>query len=299
MRSERERRRLVQVLVVLLAAPLAGCMSDSHHLVPEAPLASLATPTGVPSELNMVSLPPYVIGTPDLLLINVYTEPKEQGGPAVPISPQDISGQHLVRPDGTINLGVYGTLPVAGLTTDQVRDAVRRLAFDQLKKLETTFPAKTTSVGSPDKLLVAVDVMGYNSKAYYVITDGAGQGEQIYRFPFQGFETVLDALANVNGLPLVASKQHIWVARRTPHASEREQILPVDYVAITQHAVTPTNYQLLPGDRVYVRADKAYRVDGYLQKIFTPIERVLGLSLLGGSAYNTITNRRQNTNTGN
>ena len=70
-------------------------------------------------------------------------------------------------------------------------------------------------------------------------------------------------------------------------------------MAVTQHGITATNYQLFPGDRVYVRAEKVFWFDNTLQKVLTPIERVLGLTLLGGSAYNTVTNRRQNFNTGN
>jgi polysaccharide export outer membrane protein len=275
---------------------LTGCLSQSpHHVVPEAPLASLVPPANVPSELSMVTLPPYAIGSPDILLIEVYTLPTQVLGPAAVLSPQPITGQHLVRPDGTVNLGVYGSVSVAGMTTDQAKEAVRRHVFDQLKVLNATSGGKTTPApDDPNKLYVAVDVVGYNSKAYYVITDGAGFGEQIYRFPIQGSETVLDALSNINGLPAVGSKANVWVARRTPHPHQPEQILPVDYIGITQHGITPTNYQILPGDRVYVRADKAFRVDGYLQKVLTPIERLLGVTLLGSSTYNSVTNRRQN-----
>ena len=186
-------------------------------------------------------------------------------------------------------------MSVAGLTTEQAREAVRRHVFDVMR----THPQadlKFTQVDDPSKLLVAVDVTTYNSKAYYVITDGAGFGEQIYRFPIQGYETVLDALANINGLPAVGSKRHVWVARRTPNCNQPEQILPVDYIGLTQHGITTTNYQILPGDRVYVRADEAFRIDGYLQKVLTPIERLLGVTLLGSSAYNSVTNRRQTTN---
>jgi hypothetical protein len=46
-----------------------------------------------------------------------------------------------------------------------------------------------------------------------------------------------------------------------------------------------------------VRAEKVFRVDGYLQKMLTPIERLLGVTLLGSSTYNSVTNRRQNINT--
>src|SRR5262249_37650136 len=143
-------------------------------------------------------------------------------------------------------------------------------------------------VDSPSKLFVIVDVLAYNSKTYYVITDGAGFGEQIFSFPLLGGETVLDALSRVNGLPDIASKRDIWIARRSPMPGIPEQILPIDYVAITQHAVTQTNYQVMPGDRVYVKAQGIFRFDRMLQKVLTPIERLLGITLLGSSAVNSI-----------
>jgi polysaccharide export outer membrane protein len=263
-------------------------------MIPEPPAATLAPAANVPTELNMITLPPYAIGSPDILLIDVVTEPQAALGPAVALSPQEIKGPHLVRPDGTVNLGLYGAVSVAGLTTDQAREAVRRHVYEQLRILNETTGGKTTPPpADPAKLFVAVDVAAYNSKLYFVITDGAGFGEQIFSFPVQGHETVLSALANINGLPAVGSKRHVWVARRTPHCNQPEQILPVDYVGITQHGITATNYQILPGDRVYVRADKAFRIDGFLQKVLTPIERVLGVTLLGSSTYNSVTNRRQ------
>jgi polysaccharide export outer membrane protein len=52
--------------------------------------------------------------------------------------------------------------------------------------------------------------------------------------------------------------------------------------------VTLTNYQLLPGDRVYVKAEKIFRVDSWLQKTLSPIERVLGITILGASTVNEI-----------
>lgn len=299
MRCERRCRRLTVVGFAWACLAWTGCLSlDAHHAIPEPPAATLAPPANVPTELNMITLPPYVIGSPDVLLIDVLTEPREALGPGVVLSPQPIGGQHLVRPDGTVNLGVYGALSVAGLTTDQAQLAVRRHVYQKLKEILPVM-SKVSDVSSPEKLLVVVDVVGYNSKAYYVITDGAGYGEQIFSFPIKGHETVLDALANINGLPAVGSKQHVWVARRTPHCNQPEQILQVDYVGLTQHGITQTNYQIMPGDRVYVRADTAFRVDGFLQKLLTPIERLMGVTLLGSSTYNSVTNRRQfNNNNG-
>ena len=71
----------------------------------------------------------------------------------------------------------------------------------------------------------------------------------------------------------------MWLARptRDPHNA---QILPVDWKAITHLADTTTNYQLLPGDRLFVAEDKLIRLDTDLAKLLTPMERVLGFSLL-------------------
>jgi polysaccharide export outer membrane protein len=146
-------------------------------------------------------------------------------------------------------------------------------------------------VDSPEKLFVIVDVLAYNSKTYFIITDGAGFGEQISEFSITGNETVLSALAKLNGLPDVASKRDIWVARRSPLPGMGQQILPVDYIAISQQGITQTNYQIMPGDRVYVKAQKIFRIDRFLQKALSPIERLLGVTLLGASTKNSLLNR--------
>ena len=300
MRLDR-RRSPLRPWLALAALGAAGCHGGGHQLVPDPPAATLMAPTGIPTELNMVSLPPYVIGAPDLLLINVYTPPREAA--PVALMPQEIAGQHLVRADGTVNLGVYGSVSVAGLTTDQAREAVRRHVFEQLRIMVKQFaagkfPGAATDVTDPNNLLVVVDVIGYNSKKYYVITDGAGYGEQVAEFPYQGYENVLSALANVGGLSPMSSKKHVWVARRTRTTASRNRSCR----SITSRSPSTDHrheLQLFPGDRVYVRAEHVFWFDNTLQKFFTPIERVLGLTLLGGSAYNTVTNRRQNSGNGN
>ena len=83
-----------------------------------------------------------------------------------------------------------------------------------------------------------------------------------------------------------ASKRNIWVARRAVNG--QEQILPVDWKAITQRGQMSTNYQLMPGDRLYVRADKFRTIDNFLAKILSPIERLFGITLLGSQTVNSI-----------
>jgi polysaccharide export outer membrane protein len=113
----------------------------------------------------------------------------------------------------------------------------------------------------------------------------------VISFPVTGSETVLDAIANVGGLSDIASKRNIWVARRTPHPGQPWQILPVDWVGITQHGISLTNYQILPGDRIYVKAQKLVTIDRMMARFLAPIERAFGVTLLGAATVNQIQGR--------
>jgi protein involved in polysaccharide export with SLBB domain len=193
---------------------------------------------------------------------------------------QVVAGQHLVRPDGTVGLGIYGEVYVAGLTLPELRQAVEMHLSQYL-----------------NNPVVSVDVMAYNSKVYYIIADGGGYGQQIVRLPCTGNETVLDAIAQINGLPQVSSK-HVWIARPCPETGGRPQILCVNWRSITADGVATTNYQLLPGDRVYVQADDLVATDNLLAKVFAPVNRVLGSMLLGISAAEGIQSLKSGTSSG-
>jgi polysaccharide export outer membrane protein len=307
--------RIAFVTLALAGMASAGCVGD-QHFVHDGSGVHVPPPGSVPVELAKVSFPPYVVEPPDQLLIEVVTiteEPKRilnaAGTEYIPVTDgkgktvtefkafslpvQQVSGQFSVRPDGTVLLGIWGTVRVAGLTLEQIAEAVR----DQIASQED--PTKPGTGGiKKETLRVIVDVLQYNSKRYYVIFDGGGNGEQVVPFPVTGSETVLDAIGNVNGLPAVASKRNIWVARRTPHIGQTQQILPVDWVGITQHGQTVTNYQIMPGDRVYVKALKIVTIDTTLARILQPIERLFGVTLLGTSTVNSFKNNGNNNNTG-
>lgn len=179
---------------------------------------------------------------------------------------QQVAGQHLVRPDGTISLGSYGSVYVAGLTLGQIKCVLEKYLSEYLINPQ-----------------VSVDVLAYNSQKIYVILDGGGFGQQVVPLPVTGNETVLDALSSVNGLAPVSSKKKIWVARPSPCHQNCNVILPVDWQAITMNGQTCTNYQLFPGDRVYVAANGLIQFDNYLSQFLSPIERIMGAILLGSS----------------
>ncbi len=183
---------------------------------------------------------------------------------------QIVAGQHLVRMDGTVSLGIYGSVYVNGMTCEQARRAVEQHLAQYIHNPR-----------------VSLDVLAYNSKKYYVVIDGGGAGEQVVPLPCTGNETVLDAIAGIQGLPSVASKADIWVARPAPGCCT-DQILPVSWNAIVQGAQTETNYQVLPGDRIYVKADRMIALNTAVAKFTAPLERVLGFTLLGNGTYQTL-----------
>src|SRR5438876_3524707 len=100
------------------------------------------------------------------LEVEVKKEIVTQGDVAVELAQiqgmQQIRGEHLVRPDGTVGLGTYGAVPVVGLTLEEVRATLE--AFLSRFILEPK---------------LSVDVAAYNSKVYYVVFDLGGNGMQI------------------------------------------------------------------------------------------------------------------------
>ncbi|MHB1425962.1 MAG: polysaccharide biosynthesis/export family protein [Gemmataceae bacterium] len=184
---------------------------------------------------------------------------------------QLIRGEHLVRPDGTVGLGIYGNVFVCGMTLEQAKAAIEQQLSQYFLDPQ-----------------ISIDVSAYNSKWYYIIADGAGYGQQILRFPVTGKETVLDAISQIYGLPLVSSKHKIWVARPDPSDCRKQTILPVDWVCLTEGGSPATNYQLLANDRVYIQAQALITTNNSLAKAFAPLERIFGITLLGSSAVQGI-----------
>lgn len=181
------------------------------------------------------------IGPPDQLVINaVIRDPRTGQTERLPVQP--INGEYLVRPDGTVGLGVWGAVKVGGLTSERAAEEIRRRL--------ATFTQINGARSGTENLSVSVEVKSNNSKVYYIFTDASGR-EEVMRMPLTGRETVLDAIAAVPGLAAVADRRMIRVVRKGSPGSGL-QTLPVDWSAIINRGDTRTNYLLRPDDRVYV-----------------------------------------------
>ena len=203
-------------------------------------------------------------------LKRVLREPQVSLTLAQAAGQQQVAGEHLVNPSGEVNLGTYGSVRVTGLTLEQAKEAIEA----QLSKYL-------------DAPLVSVDVFSYNSKVYYVITEGAGFGDNMVRLPITGNETVLDAIAQINGLSKLSSKD-IWIARPAPAGVGCDQVLPVDIEAVMKGGSTATNYQIMPGDRVFIAQDQWVAFESIISKVTGPFERIMGFGLITAQTVQTM-----------
>ena len=276
------RIALAALLLTAFAAANIGCTPfDYYDPTLEQPAPA---DTAIPSELAKVTLPAYRIEPPDVISIDIVK--------MVPLPPyrletfdalavnvlgtlldQPINGVYLVNAEGSVDLGpAYGTVRVAGMTVPEAKLAIE-------KHLTQFF----------DSPSVTVDVAGYNSKFYYIVTQGANQGDRIHRVPYTGNETVLDAIAQTGGISQQSST-NIWISRPAPNGNQCAQVFPISWDEIVQDASTGTNYQIFPGDRVFIGEDRSIAASNFMRKVQAPFEAFFGFISLGSSAVRNLQN---------
>ncbi len=205
------------------SSPL-GLPTPQHRLINEAKeFRDMATaPTG-PRELEKVLLPTHVLEPGDVLLVTAGDLD----------SPIRIPADQPIQPDGTIDLGKYGRPVVAGMTVTAIEAEVQR----RIRAAE-----KDASMAS-----VSVRISNRASKVYYVLGEVNAPGA----FPINGRETALDAIMAAGGLTRRASEGKIILSRPSRPEGCRT-VLPICYPQIVQLGDTTSNYQIMPGDRIYV-----------------------------------------------
>ena len=216
-----------------------GFSPPVHKLIPEAKEFRDSTPAPpVSRELQKAPLPAFTVEPGDTLLV----QPVELDAAV------RLPADQTVLPDGTIELGVYGRPVVYGMTVPQVEAEVQRLVN---AKEKTPQP-------------VTVRLIGRQSKVYYVLGEVNSPGV----FQLAGRETVLDGLMAAGGLNRQAAEGGIILSRPTDPCGCRV-VLPVCYPQIVQLGDTSTNYQLQPGDRIYVPS-KSLRESLFPKRNITP-----------------------------
>jgi polysaccharide biosynthesis/export protein len=163
-----------------------------------------------------VTLPEdYVIGAEDILTI-VFWRDKE------------LSAEVIVRPDGMISLPLLNDVPAAGLTPEQLRQALEKAA--------------TSFVKDPS---AAVMVRAINSRKVFVVGEVGKPGS----YPLTGDMNVLQLLAQAGGVLEFADAKNIVIVRKV---AGKEQRLKFNYRDVLRGKNTQQNILLKPGDTVIV-----------------------------------------------
>ncbi|GAA5509904.1 polysaccharide biosynthesis/export family protein [Novipirellula caenicola] len=217
------------LLVAVLLMPLVGCSALGLSLFPtghyltrqsEELLQKSPSPANLPRELNRTVVEAHYLEPGDVLLIETVKLDSDVRLPA---------DQHVLT-DGSIDLGGYGRVVVAGLTLEDAEALVEQTLVEEGEE-ETEINIR---------LLEAMH-------RFYVLGEVNSPGS----YPLTGYETVLDGILAAGGLTSDAAPCKLLLARPTTSHSCRVT-LPICYREITQMGDTATNYQLMPGDRIYV-----------------------------------------------
>lgn len=181
-----------------------------------------------PKELELVSLPPYVVEPPDEIEITIRPN----------VLDLPTTSSLVVQPDGTIDLGFAGDVYVSNLSLDQIELKIAQ-------HLEKSAAADGQPLTKRPRVSVRL-VNGSQSKTYFVLGTVTTQG----KFPCTGNDTVLEAILGA-GLRSNSYPEKAYLVRPHP-AGAHATILRIDWEGITKRGETLTNYQVLPGDRIIV-----------------------------------------------
>jgi len=238
------------VLVLLSVMLLTGCSTLSSLGLPVAsgPYKMLSTaskirnetghPDDVPHEMSKTVQAPHRAEPGDVLVVE----------PADFDSPIRFPSDQTVQADGTIDLGQYGRVSAAGRTLDEIKQQAQvRVAAHHESDRSGVAQASFQGRDGPIDTSISVRLVSDESSLIYVLGEVNAPGS----YPLSGRETVLDAIISAGGLT-DRSNDHRIILTRPASDSDEPQIFPICYQQIVQLGETSTNYQVQPGDRIYV-----------------------------------------------
>lgn len=242
-------------LWLALTTCMGGCSalglscSSGQPLTKEAEvvLEQSRIPSGIARENAKTVLPPHRLQPGDAVLIEPVSIERDLRLPA----------DQTVLADGTVDLGPYGRIVVAGQEIEQAEALIeQQIDYQTQQQLETCQRAGCEPRKSPgrradtpdacDSIAINVRLLE-NVHRYYVLGEVNAPGS----YPLSGFETVLDAIVAAGGLSTAANPCQILLSRPS-EPCECRVTLPVCYREIVQLGNTASNYQLRPGDRIFV-----------------------------------------------
>jgi polysaccharide export outer membrane protein len=207
-------------LVVMVGITPGWAQRSNKNAVPTRQMAAASTPVPMPTpgSSEVVARDPsdFVIGSEDVLAINVWKEP-------------EVSHAVAVRSDGKISLPLLGDIQAAGKTPKQLQVEIAQ--------------GLASYIADPE---VAVIVQTINSKKYSIL----GQVPHAGTFPLTAPITVLDAIASAGGFQNFAKRKRVYILRVGPEG--RVQHIPFNYPEVIKGEHPEQNIQLQARDIIIV-----------------------------------------------
>jgi polysaccharide export outer membrane protein len=183
------------------------------------PPPTQAQETAAPAPGTSRSLPSdYVIGVEDMLGVVFWRE-----------QDRNLTTDVVVRPDGKISVPMLNDIPAAGLTPEQLAEAIQKAASKYIRDAAAT-----------------VIVREIRSRKVFVIGEVTEPGT----LQLGNQMRVLQALAEAGGLLEHANKSDIAIVRSV---NGREERFKFNYKDVVAGKKTEQNILLQPGDTVIVR----------------------------------------------
>ncbi len=207
---------LVIALVVLATTVLTSWAVAQEKKADSKPPSATAESTQPEKPPANVDPNEYIIGTDDVLNVNVWKEP-------------EMSRVVPVRPDGKITLPLIGDMMASGKTPHQLQTDLSK--------------ALSAYMSSAD---VTVSVQDVKSQKYNIL----GEVQRPGAYPLTAPTTILDAIAQAGGLRDFAKGKKIYLLRTT--ADGKQVKLPFNYNKVIKGEDLTQNVKLEPRDTIVV-----------------------------------------------
>lgn len=216
----KESFQILTIVVVIVATGIGALAQNksTNNAAAKRNVTAADQPPGAPP--NQLGSGPadaeFVIGTGDLLAINVWRE-------------TEISRSVPVRSDGRISLPLVGEVQAAGKTPKQLESEVKAKLKEYVSEPEVT-----------------VIVQEIKSQKFNVL----GMVMRPGSFPLTKPITVIDAIALAGGFRDFAKQKEIYVLRRTPDGKQAR--LRFNYRDVVKGRNSAQNVELESNDTVVV-----------------------------------------------
>jgi polysaccharide export outer membrane protein len=202
------------VLVSGWTAAQTAIAKNTNSTTPEAP--AVASGPSVSGSAARAHDDSYIIGTDDVLAINVWKEP-------------EVSRTVPVRSDGKISLPLAGEVQASGETP-------RQLEKELASKLQSF-------ISEPEITVIVAEV---KSQKFNIL----GQVSRPGTYPLTNASTVLDAIATAGGFRDFAKEKSIYVLRQNPDGGQSR--FPFNYKEVIKGKNSAQNIKLQPRDTIVI-----------------------------------------------